>query len=104
MRGYETALGAADVWKGLACGLAAPILSGILGTWLAVPLSWGIAVFLSFMVYHEASPRAGSRRIIVPVLASAGAALVAGAEAICGRSLTSIEPLHRESGDRHGLR
>ena len=65
-------------WKAIACAFASPVFANLLHTWLSAPFSWGIAVFVAFVLYYEAPPRLRGRHrsILGTLLSSASAGLV----------------------------
>ena len=45
------------LWKGFVFGLATPMFVKVFHLWISAPLSWGISVFLAFVLFYETPPR-----------------------------------------------
>jgi hypothetical protein len=66
------------VWKTLAFSLVVPIFIRVLHVWLPEPVSWGLSMFLSFVLYYETPPRLRVGTFYSALLYSAAGGLMAG--------------------------
>lgn len=73
----EKAVNYLVIWKNVAFGLAIPILIKVLHFWLPEPVSWGLGIFLSSILYYETPPKLRVGSFFTALLCSAAGGLMA---------------------------